>query len=633
MFKTLKTLAILALIPFSVLAQEFVYEPSEPKAGEEITITFTPSALMPVRFTAYQMQDLRPQEIPLNTARSRGVYTLTLTPDADADFVYFVVTMNKVPDSNNGEGYYIELFENGKPKKGANLAKTYFYLYYGEESGVESDTERAFAAIEKEIKTHPDNREAKTTYFRLLLPTDAEKAAQELINEIELTKTTGLKTEGDYQYLATLYNLTKNKEEADRINEEKKEKFPEGEWLASQTINEYYDEKDLAKKKEMLAEIEKNMATKPNWEKSKSALKSLQGYLLRDYIEAGDWYTYENAIKTYDYTIESAKNENELIFVMSNYNTAALKMQEKEERLDLAVKLMEGVIKKSKGNWDLAIAERKSERTRNSAKNRYAMYLDTYAMVLLANNQTEEAFKAAEEAALTITEGKNEEYNTTYAKVAEKTLSETEFKEALETFVKDGKSTSYIKEVLQKTYISEKGSSEGFQEYLAELEVESKKKLREGLLAKLQNKPAPGFSLVNLEGETVSLEELKGKTVIIDFWATWCGPCIASFPAMQEAQEKYQDNPDVKFVFINSWEQGEDKETKVAEFIKNGKYPFDVLFDKGDKVIGSYGVSGIPTKFIVDGKGNIRFTSIGFGGGKDKAVDELSMMIEIAGEE
>lgn len=633
MFKILKSLIILALLPLSIFAQEFIYEPSEPKAGEEITITYTPSALMPVRFTAYQMQDLSPQEIPLKTARSRGVYTLTLTPDTGADFVYFVVTMNKVPDNNNGEGYYIELFENGKPKKGANFAKTYFYLYYGEESGIENDTERALTAIEKEIKIHPDNRDAKTTFFRLLLPVDGEKAAQELNNEIELTKTTDLKTEGDYQYLSTLYNLTKNKEEADKINEEKKEKFPEGEWLAIQTINEYIDEKDIEKKKEMLTEIENNMATKANWEKSKSALKSLQGHLLRGYIEASDWNTYEEAIKSYNYTIESAKNENESSITMSNYNTAAWKMQEAGERLDLAVSLMESVIKKSKDNWDQAIAERKSEKTRNSAKNRYAMYLDTYAMVLFANNQTEKGFEAAKEAALTIAEGKNEDYNTTYAKIAEKTLPETEFKEALETFVKDGKSTSYIKEALEKSYISEKGDLEGFAEYLAALEIESKKKMREELLAKLQNKPAPKFTLINLEGKEVSLEALSGKTVVIDFWATWCGPCIASFPAMQEAQEKYKNNPNVKFVFINSWEQGEDKEIKVVDFIKNGKYPFDVLFDKDDKVIGSYGVSGIPTKFIVDGKGNIRFTSIGFGGDKDKAVDELSMMIEIAGEE
>ena len=92
----------------------------------------------------------------------------------------------------------------------------------------------------------------------------------------------------------------------------------------------------------------------------------------------------------------------------------------------------------------------------------------------------------------------------------------------------------------------------------------------------------------------------------------------------------HKDDPSVKFVFVNAWESAKDVKKDVAEFIKKGAYPFDVLFDLDNKVIESYKVNGIPTKFIVDPKGNIRFTSIGYSGSPDKLVEELSVMIDLA---
>src|SRR5690554_4232897 len=147
--------------------------------------------------------------------------------------------------------------------------------------------------------------------------------------------------------------------------------------------------------------------------------------------------------------------------------------------------------------------------------------------------------------------------------------------------------------------------------------------------------PAPDFTLKDLDGNTVSLSDFEGKVVVLDFWATWCAPCIKSFPAMQMALDKYKDDPGVEFLFINTWEQRDDPSVMVKQLMERRGFNFLVLLDQKDPVskrnpvVESYGVIGIPAKFIVDTKGNIRHKVTGFKGGSDEAqVRELATLID-----
>src|SRR3569833_2406024 len=102
---------------------------------------------------------------------------------------------------------------------------------------------------------------------------------------------------------------------------------------------------------------------------------------------------------------------------------------------------------------------------------------------------------------------------------------------------------------------------------------------------------------------------------------------------MQMAVNKYKNDPNVQFLFVDTWESGKDYEPGVRKFITDNKYTFHVLMDeKNDagrqaKIVSAYKVDGRPTKFIIDKNGNIRFKYVGYSGSPEKVLDEVTNMI------
>jgi thiol-disulfide isomerase/thioredoxin len=138
--------------------------------------------------------------------------------------------------------------------------------------------------------------------------------------------------------------------------------------------------------------------------------------------------------------------------------------------------------------------------------------------------------------------------------------------------------------------------------------------------------PVPGI-LKTADGKTITTDDWKGKVVFIDFWATWCGPCIRSFPGLQKLYDKYKNNPDVIFAVVNVWERVEDRFASVKTFLSKNPYTFPILFDLKDEMVKGYGVTGIPSKFILDKNGIGRFMEVGLAE-EQTFIDQTSMKID-----
>ena len=131
---------------------------------------------------------------------------------------------------------------------------------------------------------------------------------------------------------------------------------------------------------------------------------------------------------------------------------------------------------------------------------------------------------------------------------------------------------------------------------------------------------APDFALKDLAGTEVSLASLKGKVIVLDFWATWCGPCKAAMPVIQKLHDEYASKG-VAVLGVNTWEQNQ---KAVRDYIASKKYTYPCLLD-GDKLAEAYGVPGIPTLVVIGKDGKVALVEVGLsdatGGGLRKAID------------
>lgn len=601
-------------------APQFAFAPDKPKAGELITLRYNPdsTSLKDCKvikgFVYFYDKDLI-KTVEGTLKNEDGVFKGTFEiPDTAKGLVAkFTDEEGTITDNNNGKGYVVNLYDkDGKILAGSEAGLAYCYANWGYYLDMETDRELAFSLFNSEFSKNPKLKEHfLDTYLFLINRLNSAEAEGKINSELSAYEGKSDLSEKVLVSFVTWYNKFNNPK-AKEYEVKLSEKYPQSEFFQSKKYSEFR-EASLENKIKITEAFEKNF---PNSEYT----EGMYGRILLEMVQNGKIEEAEKFGLTYKNKIGVTRflQVVEILTGSTEYKDAAITFAnyaiEKAE-VDLDTKTAEVPEYFSAEEWAKSL----------NGSLGYAKYSLALVQKELNSEDAFANFKAAYE----LTLGKEPEINLTYAKELVKIGKNEEAQTILEKDAKLGKLNEDGEATLKAAYTANKKNDISFEKYLKDLKSVANAEMIAKIKNNLVNLPAPDFKLADADGKIVSLAELKGKVVVIDFWATWCGPCMSSFPGMKTAVTKYATDKEVKFLFINVWENVDNKLENVKEFLKKTGYPFTVLLDLDNKVVESYKVTGIPTKIFIDKKGNIRYKSVGFGGNPDEMVTEIENIISL----
>jgi len=627
-----KISSLFTFIVFCIYANaqtNFTYMPRQPKPGDAITITYDPAGTklkeeLWIEAVAYLMEGTQPLavEVPLKLQNGRWVGSVKTNDTTKAVFFNFLNDNNSDRSRN---GYGIQLYRNGSVVAGSYSAYAMAFTDYGWIWGLKRNDLIAKEYFEKEFAINNGNKKnAPISYINLMARSKKPGDKAIAFAEAEKMMKDASTTEQEMNGISFMYEQAKEADKSRLVKELMKQKFPNGDWKKMEALNKFYNADTAAKREALYQSL---LAFKPD-EKNEDNYKTV---VAMGYMKENNWDKFK------EWT-GKVKNKNSLANI---YNEAAWKLsgesiEGKAGDLVYAKELSGKSLQYTKAgisNGQDKPGYMTEKAWKKSELQTFGNFQDTYALIAYKLNELDDAYNNQKAAAESMN-GVNKEINERYAVYTEKVKGQDEAMTLIEKFMIEGKASGPMKEQLKKMYLSKNHSPSEWETFAAGLQKAYREKRYEEIKASMIREDAPKFKLANLEGNTVSLEQLKGKVVVVDFWATWCGPCKASFPGMQQAVNKYKDDPNVVFVFVDTWENDlpEKVKTKVTDFITKNKYTFNVLYDFDNQTVSDFQVEGIPTKFILDKNNNIRFKAVGYNGSAEELNEELQSMIQLATE-
>lgn len=572
---------LLIITGFTARSQErVVISPVKPEAGQTVTITLDPSipggpipanaSAVTLKFVTSNFYDL-PIQLPMQREGGKWVARFGLAPYA-AFATFSLVSGNVTERPAAGKLFEVMVYKNGKPVRSALLYRGgSLAAQMGKAPGVKA----AQAALyEQELAAFPDNYEAKLSllmYKESQAKTDAEKKAfrQHAYEEIAAKWMLAPTDRGNINKVTMGYLMIGEPSRLDSIRKVVMDKYPEsalGRTLRADFIGR---EKDTA-----------------------SRIRQLEAALQAETVaNTEDFSPYHDQL----FELYAARKDS----LKTVYHAGKVRQDTTSPYLprfykDMAQTLISNAVALPLARSYTAMALARADKW-PAGLIRY--FPETGHIIPKVDDSTRRAVNAQARGNLLSMTGLID-------------MLEGKDKEAAE-HMRQALAASHDHETLEN--VSRFYRETGRDKELAAVNALRLEELKASIAKQMIDRPAPDLgAFTDLEGKPVDVKKLRGKVVFIDFWATWCVPCMQEMPYIQKLYNEFKSNPDVVFMIVNS---GAKNTLQDAQNWKGNKtYSFPVYYNTDANVGEKFGFNIIPATYVIDKKGRIRFANIGFEG-------------------
>lgn len=615
-----------------------------PIPGSTLNMTYDPKGgplenVKNINGYAYVFNDYKWEIEDIKMKKNGAVYSADFTVPKNCAFMAFKFYVNAengiVTDTGQDKGYMLVAFKEPKVKMpGADLAWATFrnkdfnseFNSYFKDFSIDADATEYW--LKKEVKDHPDRfPEFFDTYFKILKKQKPEKfdeIAPKLL--ADFSKNTKGMPEEVFVKLRNIYlSDLKNTAKADSLENVIQKQFPKGTYLRFKAYQVFSRIPDIT-------------------ERNKAAEKFLAEFPYTDEVPTEQKYLYDNIAKTkFEYFFQ-AKDYKSILDLIPTMRFASLKDAYHQnvgkalylktvtpEVLEtIAVPMITSMEQKIN---DMSYIQgiywspnQATENAKNQLNTELVIQIRMYDM-LKKYKEVLETFEklpfemryekaGVNDIHVRALEALNKPIIEVLKNAARRnTLSEGMTAKLKEAFLKQGK-----KETDFPAYIEQLKKENNSEEKIVLIDI-----------------PAPAIKVQGTDGKTKQLDLNSGKIIVIDFWATWCGPCKKAFPAMQQLVTNFKEDKQIEVYFISTQENHEGYKKAAVAYLKEKGLKIDTYFDlmpKGgvtntesfSKYAKIFKSSGIPRKVVIK-NGKIRFTSEGYSGNPGQLIDELTAVI------
>ncbi|MBK8829750.1 MAG: TlpA family protein disulfide reductase [Saprospiraceae bacterium] len=625
--KKLTLLLSILLATGNIFAQTWTWD-REPEAGQNVNIQINdvPAEEGPLHAVVYYFDgtELVSNDVGMLPSDNASQIKMALAIHEHTSWVR-VVVKNEFNQIGSADEKFVKN-TSALPKAG-QIEQALGSSVYARLLGIEANNGDVVTSFREAIKAYPqwlDNSEVYRSYYIIAKRAEAtEDLAAIKAYSNSLAQKSNVTNEA---LMVNAIRATKDMGDSTlSMNLRKKldKKYPKSILAQEEKLNAFTNPTTTLEEKIKIRDQFKSQF--PVTKENTRMLDQMTSSLAQEYAGKEDW----NKVKSYVYEVidptTRAKVCNTYAWKLSGESIEA-----EAKNLDIAAALSASSLSLLSIDNPMPTGLTKKE-WGSVMENNKAGYGDTYALILYKQGKYEEALTYQ---SFSVANSKYEdgEMNERYAVYLQKAGRTQDLEKFMDQIMVSGNATEKVKMMHKEHWTQTATKDQLYSQYLKQLENQAQAMREEKIMKTWESTDAPSFTLKDLNGSIVSLADYKGKTIVLDFWATWCGPCKASFPGMKKAVEHFASDQNVVFLFVDTWENGDNIDARVADFIKTNNYPFHVVMDSEAKVVNDYKVSGIPTKFIIGPDQKIRFTAVGYSGNNDELVEELKTMIQLVQE-